>query len=149
MLAEPMRRQYSIYIATIAANLLLTACSHSHPAAPAAPPVTVVVPAAPAPIAPPDQSVLTNFPRIVHFRWSAAPQAVTYAIEIDCYHCCVKDRWCSDVGVAFVVPGLKKTEYEFDFWGDQAGRWRVWAVDARSQPGPKSAWSGFSFRHRQ
>ncbi len=144
-----MPRQRWIYTATITANLLLVSCSHSRVTSLAAPPLTAAIPAAPAPIAPPDQSVLTNFPRIVHFRWSSAPQAVTYAIEIDCYHCCVKDRWCSDVGTAFVVPNLKQTEYEFNFWGDQAGRWRVWAVDARSQPGPKSAWSGFSFVHRQ
>lgn len=136
-------RRLSTYAATIAINLLFSACSHSRVASPAAPQQAAVV--APAPIAPPDRSVMSDFPRTVHFRWSAAPQAAVYSIEIDCYHCCVKDRWCSDVGVAYVVTNLKQTEYQFDFWGDQPGRWRVWAVDAQSQAGPKSPWSGFSF----
>ncbi|MEP6716445.1 MAG: energy transducer TonB [Terriglobia bacterium] len=54
--------------------------------------------------------------------------------------------WCSDVqGTGYIVANLKVSEYEFNFWGNQKGRWRVWAVDAKSQPGPKSPWSGFSF----
>jgi TonB family protein len=101
---------------------------------------------APAPIAPPDESTFTNYPRTVHFRWSGIPQASTYTIEIDCLDCCVKGRWCSEAqGAGYVVADLKKPEYGFDFWGNQKGRWRVWAVDAQSQPGFKSAWSGFAF----
>jgi hypothetical protein len=130
--------------AIVALSLVLAACSQTRKPAPQA---AVTPSAVPSPIEPPDQSVFTHHPRTVHFRWSAAPQAATYSIEIDCYHCCVKDRWCSDVqGTGYVVRNLKQPAFDFDFWGDQAGRWRVWAVDARSQPGRKSAWSNFSFR---
>lgn len=89
---------------------------------------------------------MTNHPRTVRFSWSRVPRAVTYAIEIDCYGCCTRDRWCSDVGKGYTVPNLTAITYTFDFWGDQKGRWRVWAIDARSRPGPKSEWSGFSFQ---
>jgi TonB family protein len=44
-----------------------------------------------------------------------------------------------------VIPVLSRLEYEFEYWGDQKGRWRVWAVDAQSQPGFKSPWSSFEF----
>jgi len=102
--------------------------------------------AAPSLIAPPDESTFTNHPRTVHFRWSAVPNAAGYAIEIDCEDCCRKGQWCSEVqGSGYVVADLKQPEYQFDFWGNQKGRWRVWAVDDHAQPGFKSAWAGFRY----
>lgn len=101
---------------------------------------------APALIAPPNNSTFTNFPRTVRFRWGAVPQAASYAIEIDCMDCCVQGSWCSEAGGNLMLAAdLKQPEYKFDFWGNQKGRWRVWAVDAQAQPGFKSAWSGFEF----
>ena len=102
---------------------------------------------APALVAPRGDSVFTNHPRTVRFAWSRVPQAAGYGIEIDCLGCCAPGQWCSDVpGKAYIVPNLTAITYTFTFWGDQKGRWRVWAVDARSRPGPKSEWSGFVFR---
>lgn len=102
---------------------------------------------APALVAPHDQAVLTNHPRTVRFAWSRVPGAASYSIEIDCYGCCGRDRWCSDAqGMGHIVPNLTAIAYTFNFWGDEKGRWRVWAVDGRSRPGPKTAWSGFAFQ---
>ena len=102
---------------------------------------------APAQVAPRDQSVLTNHPRTVRFAWSRVPQAAAYGIEIDCLGCCARDKWCSDAqGMGYIVPNLTALTYTFTFWGDQRGRWRVWAVDSRSRLGPRSEWSAFAFR---
>ena len=102
---------------------------------------------APALVAPRDQTVFTNHPRTVRFAWSRVPQAASYGIEIDCYGCCARDKWCSEAqGMGYIVPHLTAITYTFTFWGDQRGRWRVWAADAKSRLGPKSAWSGFAFR---
>lgn len=102
---------------------------------------------APTLVAPRDQSVFTNHPRTVRFAWSRVPQAAGYGLEIDCYGCCTRDRWCSEAqGMGYIVPHLTALTYTFDFWGDQRGRWRVWALDAKSRPGPKSEWAGFAFR---
>jgi hypothetical protein len=132
-----MRRSCAI----LAALAVLNACSHRVRIGTAA-----QLPA-PAPVAPRDQAVLTNHPRTVRFSWSRVPRAVTYAIEIDCYGCCARDRWCSDVqGKGYTVASLTAITYTFDFWGDQKGRWRVWGIDARSRPGMKSAWSDFEFQ---
>jgi TonB family protein len=137
-------RSFLVCGSIIAAGMFLAGCPHSQLATPVPPQPSVI--ASPSPIAPPDQSVFTNFPRTVHFRWSSGPENARYAIEIDCRDCCVSGRWCSDVqGTGYIVADLRQAEYEFNFWGNQEGRWRVWAVDAKSQPGPKSSWSGFSF----
>lgn len=119
----------------------LAACSHRARIGPVA-----NLPA-PALLAPRDQAVLTHHPRTVRFSWSRVTRAAAYAIEIDCYGCCARDRWCSEEpGKSYIVPDLTAVTYTFDFWGDQKGRWRVWGVDARSRPGMKSAWSGFAFQ---
>jgi hypothetical protein len=130
-------------IACVTVLVLLSACAHHRanvgPGASNLP--------APTPVAPRDQSVFTNHPRTVRFAWSRVPQAAAYGIEIDCLGCCVRDRWCSEAqGKGYLVPNLTAITYTFTFWGDQKGRWRVWAVDARSRPGVKSAWSGFTFQ---
>jgi TonB family protein len=131
-------------ISTVAAAFLLAGCPPARLAAPV--PSVQSATASPSPIAPPDQSVFTNFPRTIHFRWSSVPEKASYALEIDCQGCCASGRWCSDVqGRGYIVANLRQSEYEFNFWGNQEGRWRVWAVDAKSQPGPKSPWSSFLF----
>jgi TonB family protein len=137
-------RNFLLCGSIVVAAIFLAGCPQGRLATPVSPRPSAI--ASPSPIAPPDQSVFTNFPRTVHFRWSSGPADARYALEIDCRDCCVSGRWCSDVqGTGYIVADLTQSEYEFDFWGNQAGRWRVWAVDAKSQPGPKSSWSGFSF----
>src|SRR5882724_5294655 len=137
-------RPYLLCCAILPLSIFLGGCPQGRIATPAPPRPSAM--ATPSQIAPPDQSVFTNFPRTVHFRWSGEPQAASYAIEIDCRDCCVSGRWCSEVqATGYIVADLRQAEYEFNFWGNQQGRWRVWAVDAKSQPGPKSPWSGFSF----
>ena len=63
---------------------------------------------APAIISPADNTELHNYPREVWLEWSAVPRAESYTIEIDCEHCCVQGRFCSEVadGRTFrEVPG--------------------------------------------
>ena len=75
------------------------------------------------------------------------PRAARYGIEIDCFGCCARGRWCSEEpGKSYTVADLTAITYTFDFWGDQKGRWRVWGIDARSRRGMKSAWSSFEFQ---
>ena len=125
-----------------AALAFLGACSHRRASVG---PVANLPP--PALVAPRNQAVFTNHPRTIRFSWSRVPRAAGYGIEVDCLGCCVRGQWCSDVpGKAYVVPNLTAITYTFTFWGDQRGRWRVWAVDARSRAGPKSEWSGFAFQ---
>lgn len=133
--------------AAIAASMFLVGCSRGRLTSISAPAPPVAAPLeAPAPIAPPDQSTFTNYPRTIRFQWSQTPRAASYAIEIDCYQCCAPNRWCSEMqGTGYIVPDLKEAAYTFDYWGDHLGRWRVWAVDSQSRPGAKSAWSAFTF----
>lgn len=146
-------------------------CSSKRPAAqapgsPPAPSPTVAVPAAQAPEPPPAPSptmaerklpnplpispangvAMRGYPRTVTFQWSDVPGATRYGIEIDCYGCCTAHRWCTDVGKSgFTVDSLTQPTYTFDFWGDQPGRWRVWAVAPGLGVSEKSQWSEFTF----
>lgn len=128
--------------AIVALTMLLAACAHRARVGRG----SANLPA-PALVAPRDQAVFTNHPRTLRFAWSRVPQAASYTIEIDCLGCCAPGRWCFEVqGKEEIVPNLTAITYTFTFWGDRKGRWRVWAVDARSRPGMKSGWSGFAFQ---
>lgn len=102
---------------------------------------------APALIAPADGVELHNMPREVWLEWSVVPRAESYTIEIDCEHCCVQGRFCSEVDQSrvFRAAGLQGTRYRFEWWGDQRGRWRVWA-SAGFIEGEKTPWRMLSFR---
>lgn len=101
----------------------------------------------PALVAPRDQAVLTNHPRTIRFEWSRVPKAASYSIEIDCYGCCTRDRWCSETpDKSHIVPHIAAIAYTYTFPGDHRGRWRVWAVNAKARPGAKSPWREFSFQ---
>ncbi len=101
---------------------------------------------APTQLSPADGSVFSNYPRTTTLKWSTVTGAASYAVEIDCYHCCQANQWCTDVGKTWVVvPNLVTTSYTFDFVGAQPGRWRVWATDANGQASPKSGWWGFKY----
>ncbi len=100
----------------------------------------------PTQLSPADGSVFSNYPRTTTLKWSAVPGVASYTVEIDCYHCCEANQWCTDVGKTWkVVPNLATTSYTFDFVGAQPGRWRVWTVDANGQVSPKSSWWGFTY----
>lgn len=75
------------------------------------------------------------------------PKAASYSIEIDCYGCCARDRWCSETpDKSHIVPHVAAIAYTYTFPGDHRGRWRVWAVNAKARPGAKSPWREFAFR---
>jgi len=112
---------------------------------PAPPPLLLP---APEPLAPPDGSVFDNIPRTIVFEWQPVNEASSYTLEIDCYHCCGRNQWCTDVGQdpAIVKAGLTSASYTLDWWvGAQPGRWRVCAVDARRNEGYRSEWWGFTY----
>ena len=101
---------------------------------------------APIKLSPPNGSVFSHFPRTTTLKWSAVPGVKNYTVEVDCYHCCQVNKWCTDVNRTWqVVPGLTQTNYTFNFVGAQPGRWRVWAVDADGKASPKSSWWYFSY----
>lgn len=101
---------------------------------------------APVQISPPNGAVFNNFPRTTKVVWNPVPGAASYTVEIDCLSCCQAGKWCTDVGKLYqVVPNLRATDYTFNFVGAQPGRWRVWAVGANGQQGPKSPWREFRY----
>ena len=106
----------------------------------------MIGPEAPVPLSPADGAVLGNFPRKATLSWSEVPEAASYTLEVDCFDCCEKDQWCSDVGKDYLtLPNLMVNRLTFDFVGPQPGRWRVWAVSAGGQDGDKTQWSKFEF----
>ena len=101
---------------------------------------------APNPISPVDETVFNHYPRNTTLRWSPVKGAVSYTVEIDCYHCCQSNQWCSDVGGrTTIIPNINSTNYSFKFVGAQPGRWRVWALDAVGRKSPKSSWYKFRY----
>ncbi len=95
---------------------------------------------------PTDGMIFSHYPRQTVLVWEKVPDAASYTVEIDCYHCCTGNAWCTDKGRQWrLAPGLTKTVYAFQFVGAQPGRWRVWAVGADGVAGAKSEWSQFSY----
>jgi len=101
---------------------------------------------APRQVSPAEGAVLTFFPRLIDFQWGPVPGAARYTVEVDCYHCCARDAWCSAVNPQ-AVPRYSAltTRVTSDFPGDQPGRWRVWAVTADGRAGASSDWRQFTF----
>jgi TonB family protein len=101
---------------------------------------------APKTIAPSDGAVLTGYPRTTTLQWETVTNAARYGVEIDCFHCCKANQWCTDIGgPSRIERNLRQPVFTFDFVGNQPGRWRVWAIDQFSREGPKSAWSNFTY----
>ena len=101
---------------------------------------------APAQQSPRDGSRFSHVPRETTLQWAPVEGAVSYTVEIDCYQCCQRNAWCTDVGRTHrVQPSLRGTSYRFSFVGAQPGRWRVWAVDGNGKAGAKSSWWNFSY----
>lgn len=88
-------------------------------------------------------------PRTTVAKWNADPGAASYTFELDCFHCCGNNRWCTEVGSKWKIePGLRESSRTFDWVGSQPGRWRVWSVDANGRAGPKSEWTGFDYSYK-
>ncbi len=97
-------------------------------------------------LSPADGSVFNHYPRTTKLQWMRVRGAASYTVEIDCFHCCESNKWCSDVGRTWiVVPNLRTTNHTFNFVGAQPGRWRVWAVDSSGREGSKSSWREFRY----
>jgi hypothetical protein len=95
---------------------------------------------------PKNGAVYSRYPRSIKLSWNSVKGAVQYGVEIDCYDCCKAKRWCADVGKPHkIVNSISGTSYKFNFVGAKPGRWRVWAIDSKGQPGAKSAWRSFRF----
>jgi eukaryotic-like serine/threonine-protein kinase len=102
---------------------------------------------APKQTSPKSGSVFSIYPRTTTLKWKPVSGAASYTVEIDCYHCCQANKWCTDVGKTWqIFPGITTTSYTFDFVGAQPGRWRVWAVDEDGKAGPKSGWWTFTYK---
>ena len=96
-------------------------------------------------VSPVDGTVFNHYPRTTTLAWQPVANADGYTVEIDCFHCCQANAWCTDVGQTWqVVTGITTTSYTFDFVGAQPGRWRVWAVKD-SDEGPASGWWEFTY----
>ena len=110
---------------------------------PPPPPTTLAPPAAPEPLSPPDGAVFGHFPRTVTLEWSPVPRAETYTLEIEA---CLDERCMEGTTTSYrPAPLVRGTSFTFDFVGEQPGRWRVYAVDARGDAGLPSPWRYFRF----
>ena len=101
---------------------------------------------APQPILPKTGVTFDHFPRTTELTWTAVPGAASYAVEIDCFHCCELGKWCTDLGKPrLAASALETTSYRFDWVGMNLGRWRVWAVDAEGRQSARSEWRDFYY----
>lgn len=101
---------------------------------------------APQPLYPYDRTVFEHSPRHTVLVWEKTPTAASYGIEVDCFSCCERDKWCADTGKTWMVKtDIKPTVYAFNFVGAQPARWRVWATNANGKETAKSDWRSFRF----
>lgn len=105
----------------------------------ATPPTVIDIPIQ---IAPPDGSTFNDYPRKATLEWTSVANASTYVIEIDCFHCCGKDQWCTDIGKEYgVIRDITSNNFLAEgFSGAQPFRWRVWAVGSNGLESSKSPW---------
>lgn len=96
-------------------------------------------------LSPADGSIFDHYPRTTTLEWEDVG-AMSYTVEIDCYHCCGNNQWCTDIGETWKIkPDIRTTSYAFNYVGAQPGRWRVWAVNANDQESVKSGWWYFEY----
>jgi hypothetical protein len=102
--------------------------------------------AVPQQVSPSSGVIFDHYPRTTVLTWHAVPAAAGYGVEVDCYQCCQAGKWCTEVGRHLLVQeNINATTFQFNFVGAQAGRWRVWAVDAQGHRGPSSPWWDFAY----
>jgi hypothetical protein len=92
-------------------------------------------------VSPTNNTHFQHFPRVTTLAWKPVTHATGYVVERQYYG----GDWTSYPPVT--VDANAGTSYEFNFVGDQPGRWRVTAVDSTdtylsSQP---SAWRKFDY----
>ncbi len=116
-------------------------------AAPPPPPSVRGITRAPRPLYPPNWKVFNHYPRRTTLRWASVPGAVSYTVEIYYIEPCGPLRRIETCRAVLLkrVEGIRGTSYTFNFVGAQPGKWRVWGVDARGRPGPKSPWMYFRY----
>ncbi len=99
---------------------------------------------------PTDGEELFGFPRITKLQWSPVPDAASYSVELEGCQGNTKEKGCFNsfpIALPRYPPmsGIKGTSYEFEFLGNQPGRYRIWAVDADGKPGKKTPWIVFYY----
>jgi tetratricopeptide (TPR) repeat protein len=100
---------------------------------------------APSLLSPAPGTVFGHFPRDTMLVWGEVPGAVSYVVEWDYKGA---EAWASEQrGTPGALIPTTQPVANFKFIGAQTGRWRVWAIDAAGQPGPKSVWREFSYTH--
>lgn len=123
--------------ATPTATATSTRTSTATATATATPSAEVVQPIAPTLLSPADGTRFHHYPRTVTLAWEKLPGARYYKVEIQ-FESTGWAPWGD-------VKSVRGTTHTFDFVGAQPGRWRVWAVDAEGNDGPKSRWWSFVF----
>ena len=93
-------------------------------------------------MSPANHTVFDHYPRTTTLVWSEVPGPSGYAVEWDYNE---GHSWASDRTGVFCELHTTEPVATFQFVGAQPGRWRVWAIDAAGAPGPKSAWSEFTY----
>ncbi len=94
-------------------------------------------------LSPAEGAVLDNLPRHTTLRWTTVLGAATYTVKVES----CEPSGCQD-GTARTLKlatGLTSTSYTFEFVGAGPGRWRVWAVRADGQEGPKPRFRDFRY----
>src|SRR5436190_4487909 len=77
---------------------------------------------APKPIEPKDGANFHHFPRTTELRWAPVEGAASYAVEVDCFHCCNLGKWCTEGGKPKLnASEIKATSFRFDWIGMNLG----------------------------
>jgi len=97
---------------------------------------------APVHVSPRSGSTLTNFPRRVTLDWRAVGGATAYVVEIGTY----MPRAGGGGSWSNIQRRVTATRFTHTHVGDQAGRWRVWAIGGNNRAGRKSGWWTFNYR---
>jgi len=59
--------------------------------------IPTATPRTPEPISPLSGANLDHFPRVTELKWQPVPDAISYSVEVECFHCCEVRKWCSEV----------------------------------------------------
>ena len=103
---------------------------------------------APVQISPENGAILDNPTRSIDFMWDPVQGAALYTVQVDCYHCCQENKWCTDIGKEYqlITDITTNSETLNYFSGKNDGKWRVWGVDSDGKNGTKSHWRMFTFK---
>jgi hypothetical protein len=98
-------------------------------------------------LSPANGTVFDFCPRKTELRWQPVTGAASYVVQVDIQLISGSESpyWASERGIGYKQETTTETVFQFEFAGAQSGRWRVWAVDAQGEEGPKSTW--YTFRY--